>query len=572
MPHLRLFFYLMLLAAFCGTALPAGASSPASAFQQGWNRFHELRKDQEKGKYRSHWLEVKRYFKQAYRQDTDGPYAPKSLYYLGRTYQELGKRSYLAKDYHQAITYFQKQLRRFPEHGWSDDAKLYIAKIRLNHLQKRDQAYLDLLSVLHDYPDGDMTDEAKDLLRRMDKEYMEREESPPERKKEKKEASRDASNLSLQDMAKLQEIRHWSSEEYTRVVLDLEEQTQYNDFLLKRNPKQNKPYRLVIDLTNSWIPENLNSPLQINDGLLQRVRASQFRKSISRVVLDVQDLKDYRVFSLQNPYRVVVDIYASEPKDKESFQKKQKAKLPLDLKEKDVRSDLVKQLGLGVETVMIDPGHGGKMPGAVVNGVLEKDINLRMAKILGKTLEEKGFQVLYTRKKDQHIPLEERTALANSKDVDLFISLHCNAHDNHRVRGLEVYNLNLATSEDAAEVAARENSVSQKKISDLEVILTDLMLKSKIRESSNLGRDVLQEAVQYGEKFYNLGNCETRQAPFYVLMGAKMPAILVELGYLTNPTERKRLQNYAYLKRLAWGITQGILDYKKEISQQARRY
>jgi N-acetylmuramoyl-L-alanine amidase len=120
-------------------------------------------------------------------------------------------------------------------------------------------------------------------------------------------------------------------------------------------------------------------------------------------------------------------------------------------------------------------------------------------------------------------------------------------------------------------VAARENSVSQKKISDLEVILTDLMLKSKIRESTNLAEDVLQEAEQYGKQFYELGRCETRQAPFYVLMGAKMPAILVEAGYLTNPTDRERLQKYAYLKRLAWGITQGVLAYKEEISRQAKR-
>jgi N-acetylmuramoyl-L-alanine amidase len=139
------------------------------------------------------------------------------------------------------------------------------------------------------------------------------------------------------------------------------------------------------------------------------------------------------------------------------------------------------------------------------------------------------------------------------------------------VRGLEIYNLNLATSKDAAEVAARENSVSKNKISDLEVILTDLMLKSKIRESTNLANDVLQEAVQYGEQFYDLGGSETRQAPFYVLMGAKMPAILVEAGYLTNPTEHRRLQKYAYLKRLAWGITRGVLAYKEEISRQAKK-
>jgi len=220
---------------------------------------------------------------------------------------------------------------------------------------------------------------------------------------------------------------------------------------------------------------------------------------------------------------------------------------------------------------MLDPGHGGKMPGAVVNGVLEKDINLRLAKILGKTLEEQGFKVLYTRTTDKHVPLEKRTAMANAKDVDLFISLHCNANENTRVRGLEIYNLNLATSEDAAEVAARENSVSQKKISDLEVILTDLMLKSKIRESTNLAEDVLSEAEQYGKQFYELKRCETRQAPFYVLMGAKMPAIIVEAGYLTNPTDRRRLKNYAYLKRLSWGITQGVLAYKEEISRQASR-
>ena len=321
---------------------------------------------------------------------------------------------------------------------------------------------------------------------------------------------------------------------------------------------------------HAWIPNNADTPLRIENGLLERVRAGQHRKSISRIVLDLQDLEDYRVFSLQDPYRVVVDVYGEATGGQKSGEQAA-AELPLNLDQKNVRDDLVKQLGLGVETVMLDPGHGGSKPGAVVGEILEKDINLRFAKILGKTLEDQGFNVLYTRTGDKHVPLEKRTAMANAKKVDLFISLHCNAHDNSRVRGLEIYNLNLATSEDAAEVAARENSVSQKKISDLEVILTDLMLKSKIRESTNLANDVLQEAVQYGKQFYDLGGCETRQAPFYVLMGAQMPAILVEAGYLTNPSERKRLQSYAYLKRLSWGITQGILAYKDKISRQASR-
>ncbi len=555
---LRLILCLALLAASLGPALSAGAASPASAFQKGWRMFHALRKDSDRAKYRANWLQVKDHFQRAYRQDSDGPYAPKSLYYLGRTYQELGKRSYLEKDYRKAVDYFRKQLSRYPEHDWSDDAKLYIAEIRLNHLQEQRLAARELRQLLRRYPDGDKAPEARKLLDGMDAEY----------KEAATEGQDSSSAQSLNQMTRLKEIRHWSNEEYTRVVLDLPEKVQYNDFLLKGNPEQGKPYRLVVDLTGTWIPDDMDSPLRIEDGLLQKVRAGQHRKSISRIVMDLQELDDYRVFTLQNPYRVVVDIYGNHDGGQPS---EETAELPLDLNKDDVRGDLVQQLGLGIETVMLDPGHGGKKPGTVVNGVLEKDINLRLARILGKTLEDKGFEVIYTRTEDKHIPLEERTALANSKKADLFISIHCNANENTRVRGLEIYNLNLATSKDAAEVAARENSVSKKKISDLEVILTDLMLKSKIRESTNLANDVLQEAMQYGEQFYDLGGSETRQAPFYVLMGAKMPAILVEAGYLTNPTERKRLQNYSYLKRLAWGITRGVLAYKEEISRQAKK-
>ena len=556
---LRLLACLALLAASLGPAFSAGAASPASAFQEGWRMFHELRKDSERAKYRANWLQIKGHFQRAYRQDSDGPYAPKSLYYLGRTYQELGKRSYLEKDYRKAVDYFRKQLSRFPEHDWSDDAKLYIAKIRINHLQEKRLAARELRGLLRKYPDGDKAPEARKLLDGMNAEY----------KKASTPGRESSSGQSLNRMARLEDIRHWSNEEYTRVVLDLPEKVQYNDFLLKGDPGQGKPYRLVVDLTGTWIPDDMDTPLRIDDGLLQKVRAGQHRKSISRIVMDLQKLDDYRVFSLQNPYRVVVDIYGSH--DGGGKTREETAELPLNLDKENVRGDLVQQLGLGIETVMLDPGHGGRKPGTVVNGILEKDINLRLAKILGKTLEDKGFEVIYTRKRDKHIPLEERTALANSKKADLFISIHCNANPNNRVRGLEIYNLNLATSKDAAEVAARENSVSKKKISDLEVILTDLMLKSKIRESTNLAEDVLQEAVQYGEQFYDLDGSETRQAPFYVLMGAKMPAILVEAGYLSNPTERKRLQKYAYLKRLAWGITRGVLAYKEEISRQAKK-
>jgi N-acetylmuramoyl-L-alanine amidase len=201
---------------------------------------------------------------------------------------------------------------------------------------------------------------------------------------------------------------------------------------------------------------------------------------------------------------------------------------------------------------MLDAGHGGKDPGAVYNGLYEKDINLRMVKIMGRMLEERGFKVLYTRTTDKFIPLDERTAMANTQKVDLFISIHCNAHPNRNVEGFELYYLNLAKTEDAVRVAARENAVSVKKISDLQVILTDLMLNSKIKESSQLARDVHARATSTMRKSYpDFTDHGVREAPFYVLMGAKMPAILVELGYITNPKNAALLNSEQYLTSMA---------------------
>ena len=131
---------------------------------------------------------------------------------------------------------------------------------------------------------------------------------------------------------------------------------------------------------------------------------------------------------------------------------------------------------------MLDAGHGGKDPGAVANGIREKDVNLRFVKILGKKLKAKGFNVVYTRTTDIFIPLEQRTAIANVKKADLFISVHCNANRSKKINGLETYSLNLAKSKDAVRIAARENAVDPRAISDLQFILTDLMVNSKIKE------------------------------------------------------------------------------------------
>jgi N-acetylmuramoyl-L-alanine amidase len=264
---------------------------------------------------------------------------------------------------------------------------------------------------------------------------------------------------------------------------------------------------------------------------------------------------------------------AAQPKSPAQAQAKApEAKTPeitVSSKQKKYTGSLVEQLGLKVRTIMIDPGHGGKDPGAVANGLQEKDVNLRMARVLGAMLKEQGFEVHYTRTTDKFIPLEERTAMANARNADLFISIHCNAHKDKNVRGLEVYYLNLATDAQAVRVAARENGVSAKKISDMQFILSDLMLNSKINESRQMAAMVEEETLRAMRPRYSLSSHGSKGAFFYVLTGARMPSILVELGYLTNPEEARRLNSDDYLKAMGQGLTRGVLAYKKKLERFA---
>jgi N-acetylmuramoyl-L-alanine amidase len=197
----------------------------------------------------------------------------------------------------------------------------------------------------------------------------------------------------------------------------------------------------------------------------------------------------------------------------------------------------------------------------------EKDIVLQLAKILAKKVQEElKCEALLTRGSDVFLPLEKRTAIANIKKADLFISLHVNAHKNRKVQGLETYFLNIALDEDSMNLAARENATSTKNISDLQMILNDLMLNTKINESSRLAEFVHMGLIgEVRKRYKNVENRGVRQAPFYVLIGADMPAILVEIGYITNSIENRRLKSNAYLNGVASGIVRGIDSYIKDM-------
>ncbi|HEY3309358.1 MAG TPA: N-acetylmuramoyl-L-alanine amidase, partial [Desulfuromonadaceae bacterium] len=217
-----------------------------------------------------------------------------------------------------------------------------------------------------------------------------------------------------------------------------------------------------------------------------------------------------------------------------------------------------------IRRIVVDPGHGGHDPGAVgPSGIMEKDVVLAIGLKLRELLkEELGLDVVMTRSTDVFIPLEERTAIANKVNADLFVSVHANAALNRSASGIETYYLNLAKTEKAAQLAAKENGTSLEKVSVLQAILFDLMANYKLNDSAHLAEEV-QRALhkKAHHRHADIKNLGVKQGPFYVLVGATMPSILVETAFLSNVQEEARLKDNAYQQMTAEGILEGIRGY-----------
>ena len=227
------------------------------------------------------------------------------------------------------------------------------------------------------------------------------------------------------------------------------------------------------------------------------------------------------------------------------------------------QSSATKRISRKISKIVIDPGHGGRDPGAIgPHGEKEKDITLAIGIALAKRLRAEGFEVFLTRDEDIFIPLEERTSFANKKKADLFISIHVNSNPNKSLDGVETYFLNMTKDAYAIQVAATENETTTKSLSDLQFIINDLMLNSKINESSKFATYVQNSIISSHEKSnHTCQNHGVKQALFYVLVGAQMPAILIETGFITNPTESKLLQKETYQNSIIDGIIHGIHAY-----------
>ncbi len=235
----------------------------------------------------------------------------------------------------------------------------------------------------------------------------------------------------------------------------------------------------------------------------------------------------------------------------------------------DGNRSLIRALGLKVNRVVIDAGHGGHDQGTRGdNGLLEKDLVLDVALRLGKLIEQRmGSEVIYTRTDDTFIPLHERTALANEKKADLFLSIHANSSPAVHVAGVETYYLNLTSSSEGMDVAARENATSEKSIYELRDLVDSIAKHDKVEESKEFASDVQASLQTFAAKYSPAAKDRgIRKAPFVVLIGAQMPSILAEIGFLSNSREESLLSKPEHRQRLAEALYKGVSRYMQTLS------
>jgi len=233
------------------------------------------------------------------------------------------------------------------------------------------------------------------------------------------------------------------------------------------------------------------------------------------------------------------------------------------------QSSLIRALGLKINRVVIDPGHGGHDQGTTgPKGLLEKDLVLDVSKRLGKLIEDgMGAEVIYTRSDDTFVPLEGRTALANEKKADLFLSIHANSSSVAHVSGIETYYLNFTDSKDALDVASRENASSEKSVFELHDIIQKITLHDKAEESREFAGRIQTSLYSLSARnFPGEKNRGVRKAPFVVLIGANMPSVLAEIGFLSNPKEEALLKKPEYRQKLAESLYRGLSRYAEGLS------
>ncbi|HSB62361.1 MAG TPA: N-acetylmuramoyl-L-alanine amidase, partial [Vicinamibacteria bacterium] len=586
-------------------ARPAAARPDAALYREAQRAEATLRATRARQRRPPEWEKVVLAYRRVVARYPRSGYCDNALLAVGNLYREMATRFRNPRYEADAVAAFKALVSEYPSSRLGEEAlwnavEMAQASRDRRRLGEAGRAYLDA------FPDAPRARQVKALLRR-------------------KTPAAPLPNPPPPGLVSVFDVRSWSGESSTRVVLDLQRKVKL------KYDRIADPDRLFVDLLGTRLHPNLwNRSFPVGDGLLEQIRIAQNREDVVRVVLDFKDVKDHGVFFLEDPARLVIDVRgagsppaaasagASPPPGPPGAvdtlpSRRLDGLAPPAARPEEARPagpllvgsaggttasaagtprrrsappppeppalnragsySLARQLGLGARRIVIDAGHGGHDPGTIgPRGLQEKDLVLDVALRLERLVRaELGAEVVLTRTTDVYVPLEERTAIANSRGADLFLSIHANASRNPEARGIETYFLSFAQNAHAEAVAARENAISAATLKDLQQLVKAITLNSKIDESRDFASSVQEAMVKNLREHHAVQDRGVHTAPFYVLIGANMPSVLAEIAFVSNPGEEKRLKTGEYRDLVARALLRGVQGYLEALNRTQMR-
>jgi N-acetylmuramoyl-L-alanine amidase len=542
-----------------------------------------------------------------------------------RTVRDARQESTL-RDIRAAVAGYERVVRRYPASGYSDNALWQASELsRLAFDRFNDdadkQTRLRLLKQLKSgYPSSSLIARADEALAQLGSETAT--PTPPAAPAapppptpvaaaQKDEAKSETAKNESSKVVTVRSITRTAIPDGVRVSIEMDNEILFHQEQLER------PRRLFFDLRNAHLSPGLrDKTLTFSDDVVREIRLGRHPQNTTRVVMNTEGVDSFSVFTLYNPYRLIVDfrrqgappptslalLPVPPPVSTAGVVKAEKPETrpvpaappapavaapaviagPLPSRDISVTTlpppslpsansngafSLARQLGLGISRIVIDPGHGGHDPGASGNGVAEAelvlDVSLRLKKLLEK---EPGIEVVMTRDTDVFIPLDQRTAIANREGADLFLSIHANASRNPKARGVETYFLNFAPNPEAEALAARENSSSGQTMHRLPDIVRAIALNNKLDESRDFASTVQKAMVRkLASRNREIRDLGVKQAPFVVLIGAGMPSVLAEIAFVSHRQEGQLLKTSSYRQQIAEALFDAVTKYQKSL-------
>ncbi|HLL04609.1 MAG TPA: N-acetylmuramoyl-L-alanine amidase [Myxococcaceae bacterium] len=598
----RLALVLLLLSSVASAAKRDAAEE---AYQEARKAYFSLKSGGEaRRKMRHHWLNVVHRFEKVASEHPKSERAPDALFTVGELMSDLSQVSFLLEDLQGAADSYSKLVARHPRHRLADDAALLLARIYLDRLDQPEAARRIINEILAVNGKGDRSRDLKALLAVLPAPKVAPDRKAPALVEAISKMAREAAPVTPPPAAAAQPVAK-KTEEGPRVVVITPlpkpvepapaptakapvaektlaeaptpaEKAAVEKLLAEKAPVEKpapaeKPTAEKAPVAKTVAEKPAPAPAPAETVVVapaSKPRSEPPAVTVKPVpapalvsVTAAPKAVEHHDEPLPLPTIPSLDKHIAEARLKTAARLSRRAELTL-----------VEQLGLKVRRVVIDPGHGGHDTGAIgKQGTREKDITLAISKKLAEQLRERGLEVILTRDDDRYLKLEARAELANEARGDLFISIHCNSATNRKLRGVETYTLNISSDRYSMRLAARENATSEKAVSDLQFILADLATKANTGESSRLANQVQKSLVSaLSREYTGIKDLGHKEALFYVLLGVKMPAILVETSFLSHAEEETRLGSEEYQDDVAEAIAQGVEDFLGDRNRLAK--